>query len=63
MPIWPVPHPDIGGGINMTEEERQALAARSRCEFVLVVDAVEDVGIAAEQMCDPSGQWPKVPDP
>jgi hypothetical protein len=50
--IWPVPHPDIGGGVDMTEEDGQALAARSTCEFVMVVDATKGIGTATEQICE-----------
>jgi len=48
---WKDSAPDIKGSVQLSEEERRALAGRLSCVFVLVVDAQSGAETDARQLC------------
>jgi len=50
--IWQGSAPDIHGPITLSNAEREALASRLRCVFVMSVDAASGSVDVAEQICE-----------
>lgn len=53
---WKDSVPDIKGSVQLSDQERRALAARVSCVFVLVVDAQTGADVDARQLCVPKNR-------